>query len=166
MTSVMIVEDERIVAEELKRTLETMGYAVTGVASSSERAIALAVERSPDLVLMDIRIEGRQDGIDTANALRRRLQVPVIYLTAFADLDTIQRARKTEPYGYLVKPFSNQQLQGAIEMAVYKHEMERHVREHERRFHALHALGATPQLGRELVDCQQQRRARRWLAVG
>jgi signal transduction histidine kinase len=128
MPSVMIVEDERIVAEELKRTLERMGHGVVGVASSSEDAAALASERSPDLVLMDVRLEGRQDGIETAHTLQQQFRVPVIYLTAFADPLTIKRARETEPYGYLIKPFSDKQLQTSIEIALYKHEMDARLR--------------------------------------
>jgi signal transduction histidine kinase len=128
MTSVMIVEDERIVAEELRRTLERMGHRVIGIASSSEGATALASERLPDLVLMDIRLEGRQDGIEAATTLQRRFRVPVIYLTAFADSSTVQRARETEPYGYLIKPFSDHQLQTTIEIAIYKHAMDARLR--------------------------------------
>jgi PAS domain S-box-containing protein len=142
MRQVLVVEDERIVARELERTLLKMGYGVPGVASSSDQAIALATERRPDLVLMDLRIEGPRDGIATAAILRERFGVPVVFLTAFADPDTVQRASETAPYGYLVKPFSDNQLRSTIAIALYKHQMELRQKDHDRRFNAL--LEAAP----------------------
>ena len=89
----------------------------------------LAAEKRPDLVLMDIRIKGQRDGIETAAILRERFGVPIVYLTAHADGDAVARAEKTEPYGYLIKPVRADELRSTIEIALYKHEMERRLRE-------------------------------------
>jgi PAS domain S-box-containing protein len=142
MHHVLVVEDERIVAKDLERTLLKMGYGVPGLAYSSDQAIALATERRPDLVLMDLRIEGPRDGIATAAIMRERFGVPVVFLTAFADPDTLQRASEAAPYGYLVKPFSDSQLRSTIEIALYKHQMESRLKDRERQFVAL--LEAAP----------------------
>ena len=132
--SVLIVEDERIVAKDLQQTLAGMGYDPFAIASSAEEAVARASERCPDVVLMDIRIKGRRDGIETAEILRQRFRVPVVYLTAHADDGTIDRAKKTEPYGYLLKPVNSAALRSGIELSLYKHEMEKRLRERERWF--------------------------------
>ena len=132
--SVLIVEDERIVAKDLQQTLAGMGYDPFAIASSAEEAVARASERCPDVVLMDIRIKGRRDGVETAEILRQRFRVPVVYLTALADDGTIDRAKKTEPYGYLLKPVNSAALRSAIELSLYKHEMEKRLRERERWF--------------------------------
>src|SRR5437867_4192124 len=132
--SVMVVEDERIVAKDLQQTLAGMGYDAFAIASSAEEAVARASERCPDVVLMDIRIKGRRDGVETAEILRQRFRVPVVYLTALADDGTIDRAKKTEPYGYLLKPVKPAELRSAIELSLYKHEMEKRLRERERWF--------------------------------
>ncbi|HEX4351423.1 MAG TPA: response regulator, partial [Polyangiales bacterium] len=102
--TVLIVEDERVVAKDLQRSLINLGYDVPTTAASADDAIRAASERCPDLVLMDIRIKGALDGIDTAGILRSRFDVPVIYLTAYADDATVERAKKTEPHAYLLKP--------------------------------------------------------------
>ena len=121
---ILIVEDERIVAEDLKRLLEKMGYAVTGVAASGEDAIKSVRASRPDLVLMDIRIQGPQDGIETAEHLYAEYNVPVSYLTAYADAPTLERAKATMPFGYILKPFDARSLQTVIELALHRHEME------------------------------------------
>ena len=136
MTHVLIVEDERIVATELERTLSKAGYQVSGLASSSSEAIALASSRAPDLVLMDIHIEGQRDGIATGRIMRERFHVPVVYLTAVADESTVRRASETEPFGYLVRPFSDEQLRSTIEIALFKHHMESRLAERERWYSA------------------------------
>jgi two-component system, cell cycle sensor histidine kinase and response regulator CckA len=132
--AILIVEDERIVAKDLQQTLVDMGYDAFAIASSAEEALSRASERCPDLVLMDIRIKGQRDGIETAILLRERFGVPVVYLTAHADEATIARAKVTEPYGYLMKPVKSAELRSAIEVSIYKHEMERRLRERERWF--------------------------------
>lgn len=118
----LVVEDERIVALDLRGALEDLGYTVVGTASSSDEALRTAEARRPDLVLMDIRIAGASDGIQTASLLRSRYQLPVVYLTANADAGTLERALATEPAGYLVKPYNPQSLRTTIEVALRRHE--------------------------------------------
>jgi PAS domain S-box-containing protein len=132
--SVLIVEDESIVAHDIQQTLTTLGYDALGIASSADEAIAIASKTCPDVALMDIRIKGRIDGIEAAGILQERFGVPIIYLTAHADEATVERAKKTEPYGYLLKPMKPAELITAIEIAVYKHEMDKRLRERERWF--------------------------------
>lgn len=122
--TVLIVEDEGLVAGDLQQTLAGMGYEVSAIAASAEEAIARASERCPDIVLMDIRIEGERDGIETAELLRSTFGVPAVYLTAHADEAMIERAKKTEPYGYLLKPVQDAELRRVIDIAVYRREME------------------------------------------
>jgi len=133
-TSVLIVEDELIVARDLQETLAGLGYNAVAIASSSDEALARATERRPDVALMDIRIKGKRDGIETAEILRRHFGIPIVYLTAHADEATIDRAKKTEPQGYLLKPVKSGELRGSIEVAVHKAEMERRLRDSERWF--------------------------------
>ena len=125
---ILVVEDNRIVAEDIKNNLEEMGYAVSGVATSGEKALVAAKEQLPDIAIMDIRLGNGMNGIDTASELRQNYQIPIIYLTAHADKETVSRAKKTEPYAYLVKPFDVEELQSAVEIAIYRHKMERKVR--------------------------------------
>src|SRR6185295_17635126 len=132
--SVLIVEDERIVAKDLQHTLAAMGYDAFAIASSADEALSHASEKCPDLVLMDIRIKGAHDGIETADLLRQRFGVPVVYLTAHADDATIERAKRTTPYGYLMKPVKSAELRSAIEVTIHRHEMEKRLRERERWF--------------------------------
>jgi len=132
--SVLIVEDESIVAHDIQQTLTTLGYDALGIASSADEAIAIASKKCPDVALMDIRIKGSLDGIEAAGILQARFGVPIIYLTAHADEATVERAKKTEPYGYLLKPMKSAELTTAIEIAVYKHEMDKRLRERERWF--------------------------------
>jgi hypothetical protein len=130
---VLVVEDESIVAKDIEVTLTNLGYAVTGVAGSGEEALGKIAEQSPDLVLMDIVLKGEMDGIATANEIRRRHHVPVVYLTAYADDETLRRAKVTEPFGYVLKPYEERELLTTIEVALYKHQMEEKVLESERR---------------------------------
>jgi two-component system cell cycle sensor histidine kinase/response regulator CckA len=126
--SILIVEDERIVARDLQAMLQQLGYSVPAIAATGADAIAKVTALRPDLVLMDIRIQGAIDGIETAAAILRQFDVPVIYLTAFTDGTTRQRARQTAPYGYLVKPFDERTVQTTIEMAVERHARDRQAR--------------------------------------
>lgn len=121
---IMVVEDEIIVANDIKIILEMTGYSVTALVSSGEKAIQEAEISQPDLVLMDIMLKGDINGIEAAEQIRDRFQIPVIYLTAYADDDTLQRAKITEPYGYIIKPFQERELKTNIEMALYKHKAE------------------------------------------
>ena len=119
---ILIVEDDNIVVMELRDRLQSLGYAVAAVTSYGEEAIAEAEKTHPDLVLMNIRLKGDIDGIEAAEEIRDRFDIPVVYLTALTDQDTLQRAKMTEPYGYIIKPFSERQLQATIKMALGKHE--------------------------------------------
>jgi PAS domain S-box-containing protein len=129
---ILIVEDENIVVLDLQMRLNSLGYAVAAVAATGQEAIKKAGETRPDLALMDINLKGEMDGISAAEQLRARYDLPVIYVTAFADEQTLERAKITEPYGYLLKPFEERELHTTIEMALYKHKMERKLKESER----------------------------------
>ncbi|MEL7669511.1 methanogen output domain 1-containing protein [Methanobacterium sp.] len=121
---VLIVEDERILAIGMKRKLESAGYAVTGIASSGKEAIENAKKTNPNLVLMDIILKGPMDGIEAAQQIINLYNIPVIYITAYADEEILERAMITEPYGYLLKPFNLNELKANIKMAIYKHKAE------------------------------------------
>jgi two-component system, response regulator PdtaR len=135
--SVFIVEDELIEAEDIRQTLESLGYSVAGITRSGEAALDALRSVHPDLVLMDIHLAGTLDGIDTAQQVRIRHHIPVIFLTAHADEVSLARAKFTEPYGYVLKPFDERELHSAIEMALYKHSMEELARESERTIRVL-----------------------------
>ncbi len=118
---ILIVEDESIVAMALKDTLQSFGYTVVGTAIRGTDAIRLANETWPDLILMDIRIQGAMDGIETAERINAFYDIPVIFLTAYSDDGTLSRAIKTRSYGFLTKPFNERELYSNIEMAINKH---------------------------------------------
>jgi PAS domain S-box-containing protein len=128
---ILVVEDESIVAEHIRRSLQNMGYSVSSVASSGEKAIKEVEEKVPDLVLMDIVLHGEMDGIETAKQIRSRFNIPVVYLTAYSDEKILERAKITEPFGYIIKPFNERELRINIEIALYKHKMERELKESE-----------------------------------
>jgi two-component system cell cycle sensor histidine kinase/response regulator CckA len=128
---ILIVEDERIVAEDIQKSVDNLGYDIAGLAASGAEAVKLAQRTSPDLVLMDIVLKEGMNGIQTAEIIYNRYHIPVVYLTAYADEETLDRAKRTEPYGYILKPFDDRELQTTIEMAIYKHRMERKVKESE-----------------------------------
>jgi PAS domain S-box-containing protein len=121
--SVLIVEDEGVVALSIKAALTKMGYTVVGIAVSGSEAIALATEKKPDVILMDIHIKGDIDGIQTTEKLNSVMDVPVIFLTAYADDETVSRAIRTGSHSYLVKPYNPRELYSNIEFAIYKHRM-------------------------------------------
>ncbi len=127
--SVLIVEDESIVALDLKLQLQELGYRVVGVAASGEEALELVGRKAPDLVLMDVRLQGAMDGIAAAEVIRREHGLPLIFLTSHSDDDTVQRAARTAPYGYLTKPYQIRELRAGIEVALTKARMERQLRE-------------------------------------
>ena len=128
----MIVEDEPVISLDIRKRLEMLGYGQTLLATSGEEAVRAAFEENPSLILMDIMLEGDMDGIDAAARIRAELDVPVIYLTAYADEETLHRAKITEPFGYIIKPFEDRELQSCIEMALYKHKTEKRLQENER----------------------------------
>lgn len=127
-TNVLVVEDESIVSKDIQHSLKKLGYNVVGAASTGEKAIELAHEANPDVVLMDIMLKGEMNGIQAAESIRQSLGIPVIYLTAYADEGTLAKAKVTEPYGYIIKPFKEIDLHTSIEMALYKHSKETEVR--------------------------------------
>ena len=128
---ILIVEDEHIVAKDIQQRLTALGYHIQAMASSGEEALKKAADSRPDLVLMDIRLRGAMDGVQTAAEMRRRFNIPVVYLTAYADNHTLQRAKVTQPFGYIHKPFEERELYTCIEVALYKHQMEQKLRESE-----------------------------------
>ena len=123
-SKILIVEDEGIVAVDLKQMLEKLGYTVLAIANNGKDAIKKIGETNPDLVLMDIVIKGDMDGIETAQQIRILYDIPVIYTTAYFDDAILERAKITHPYGYIVKPFYEGELISSIEMAVHNHQMD------------------------------------------
>jgi signal transduction histidine kinase len=120
---ILLAEDESIVALDIKNRLVSLNYRITGHATTGIEAVELAEKTKPDLVLMDIKLNGNMDGIEAAEKIKAIVNVPVVFLTAFSDIHTLNRAIRTEPFGYLLKPFQEKELQIAIKMALYKHEM-------------------------------------------
>lgn len=125
MKNILVVEDENIVSKDIQQNLKKLGYTVVGAAATGEKAYELALEKKPDLVLMDIMLKGDLSGIETAEKIKSEINVPVIYLTAYADENTLSKAKVTEPYGYIIKPFKEIDLHTSIEMALYKHAKEK-----------------------------------------
>lgn len=123
--TIMIVEDELIVAENIAQSLKKLGYPISAIVNSGELAIQAVKTHPPDLILMDIMLVGKIDGIETAVQISDQLKIPVVYMTAYADQYTLERAKKTEPYGYLVKPFKPQDIQATIEIAFQRYLVEK-----------------------------------------
>ncbi|MDR3668674.1 MAG: response regulator [Ignavibacteriaceae bacterium] len=130
--SILIVEDEKIVAMDIAVSLKSVGYEVLGIVASGKDAIELVNQSPPDLILMDIKIKGSIDGIETAEIIQSQHDIPIVYLTAFADENTLSRARITAPYGYIIKPFDKKTAHTIIEIALYKNSMEKTIKENER----------------------------------
>ncbi|MBF0553858.1 MAG: response regulator [Nitrospirae bacterium] len=128
---ILVVEDESIVAMSIKDKLLDLGFTVTGIASTGEDAIKKVEEAPPDLILMDIVLKGELDGVGTASIIHSRFDIPVVYLTAFSDDNTLAKAKHTKPYGYILKPFEERELYINIEFALYRHKMQRKLRESE-----------------------------------
>lgn len=121
MKNILVVEDESIVSKDIQMSLKKLGYNICGSSATGEEAIELAKEHNPDLILMDIMLKGKLNGIETAHIIKEQRDVPIIYLTAYADESTLSKAKITEPYGYIIKPFQEIDLHTSIEMAMYKH---------------------------------------------
>ncbi len=134
---VLIVEDEGLVALTIKKELERMGYDVVDIFASGEEALEGIEAANPDLVLMDIKLQGKIDGIETANEISKQYDIPFIYLTAHSEEETLRRAKKTEPYGYLLKPVNEKELHIAVEIALYKHNLDFKLRESEEQYRLL-----------------------------
>ncbi|MEP6621907.1 MAG: response regulator [bacterium] len=131
---VLVVEDEGLIAEELGDRLSRMGMTVVATVDSADMAVASAIALRPDLVLMDIRIKGDRDGVQAANEINLTVDVPIVYLTAHSDRATLDRAKETSPFGYILKPFQERELLIAVEMAVHRHSLERQLKESERKY--------------------------------
>jgi len=128
---ILLVEDEGITGQDVQQCLAALGYCVVGWASQGREAITLAEQLRPDLILMDVGLQGEMDGIQAAQEIQQRAHIPVVFLTGFRDEETLHRAVLTGPMGYLVKPFQDVELRSAIEVAIYKHRAEVAVRERE-----------------------------------
>ena len=132
--SILIVEDDFIIAKVIEKNLIDLGYAIAGLVATGEDALAKAGSEQPDLVLMDIHLQGEMDGIAASEKIHAALNIPVVFLTAFSDRQTFERALATAPYGYIVKPFHERELNATIEMALYKHVLDRKLQESEEKF--------------------------------
>ena len=126
---IMVVEDEGVVALQIADTLKGLGYEVPVMVMTGEEAVARLLETEPDLVLMDIHLKGALNGIEAARRIRQRLDVPIVYLTAFSDEETLEQALLGEPYGYVLKPFEEKGLHAIIQMSLLKHRRTRGIRE-------------------------------------
>ena len=125
--NILVVEDEPIVAKDIQMSLQRLGYGVPAMAASGEDAIRKTRESHPDLILMDIVLKGKMDGVETVNQIRKQYDVPVIYLTAYADDHTLERAKKTAPAGYMLKPYQPNELRTTIELALHRARHDRHI---------------------------------------
>ncbi|GAB6056634.1 methanogen output domain 1-containing protein [Methanobacterium alkalithermotolerans] len=143
-TKLLVVEDESIVAMDIKHRAEGLGYNVLDIAASGEEAIEKARETEPDLILMDIVLKGKMDGIEAADFIRDEFDIPVVYLTAYSDEKTLGRAKLTGPFGYIIKPFEDRELHSAVEVALYKHKMDSKLRESEERYRSLFESSPDP----------------------
>jgi PAS domain S-box-containing protein len=137
MSKIMVVDDEAIITTQLQERLTLMGYEVVGKTSSGEKSINMAKRLKPDLILMDIVMPGKMDGIDASEIIRTRFDIPVIFLTAYADDELIKRAKDTGPYGYILKPFQEKELKAAIEVALNRKDWERLLSEYEERYRSV-----------------------------
>jgi diguanylate cyclase (GGDEF)-like protein/PAS domain S-box-containing protein len=134
---ILIVEDEKIIALDLQRRLEKFGYLVVDLVASGGEAILKAEEHVPDIILMDIMLSGEIDGISAAIEIKKRLRIPIIFLTAYADERTLERAKEAEPFGYIIKPFKERELYTTIDIAIYKNKMDQKLLKQERLFSAI-----------------------------
>jgi two-component system, LuxR family, sensor kinase FixL len=128
---ILVVEDEKVVAIDITRTLRSLGYDISPPVASGEEALERLKKSRPDLILLDVRLEGDLDGIETAEIIRSEYQIPYIYLSTFSDEETLSRAKRTEPYGYITKSSHKNDLHSMIEMALYRHAMEERIKEKE-----------------------------------
>ncbi|MCG6536732.1 MAG: response regulator, partial [Syntrophales bacterium LBB04] len=127
---IMVVEDEWVVADQLCRHLQDLGYTISSTASTGDEAIRKAEADSPDLILMDIVLKGKMDGIEAADRINSQFNIPMIYLTAYTNPEYIERAKQTKPFSYLVKPFNQKELHANIEMSLHRHLADKEIKEH------------------------------------
>ncbi len=156
----LIVEDERIIAEDIKRILLQYEYHVIDIISNGEKVIETFEELNPDLILMDIMLAGKITGIETASIIKEKYKVPIIYLTAYSNDPILDSAKITEPFGYLIKPFEEHELHATIEMAFYRYEIENTLRQSEKKYHHLFNSIADPifiltENGEKILDCNE-----------
>ena len=137
MPRIMVVDDEAIITTQLEERLAAMGYEVAGKASSAEKCLDMARKLRPDLILMDIVMPGKLDGIEASEIIKKELGIPVVFLTAYADDDFVKRAKCTDPYGYIVKPFHEGEIKAAIEVALRRRGLERHLSESEEKYRSI-----------------------------
>ncbi len=135
--TILIIEDEQIVAADTKNRLESLGYNVAGIGVSYTEALSLAKNKHPDLVLMDVKLKGKTNGVKTASVLKEKFDIPIVYVTAYADRETLMRIKETEPFGFITKPFDDKELMGVIETALHKYQMEKRLKEKEEKFRSL-----------------------------
>jgi PAS domain S-box-containing protein len=158
---ILIVEDEAIVADDIRQTLKSLGYSIAGTAKSGEIAVSTLAETRPDLVLMDIHLAGAMDGVQAAGEIHKTSDVPIIYLTAYADRELLDRAKLTSPYGYIVKPYNERELHSVIEMALYKYTLDKKLKESEEQLKNLNdelearVTARTASLQQQLLFLQQ-----------
>lgn len=119
---ILVVEDENIIALNIKKKLKSFGYTVPAIVSTAEDAIKMTEITFPDLILMDVMLKGEMDGVQAIEEIRKKFDIPVIYLTAYSDDEVLERAKLTQPYGYVLKPFEEDDLRAVIEMALYKYQ--------------------------------------------
>ncbi|HVG01714.1 MAG TPA: response regulator [Nitrospira sp.] len=150
---ILIVDDEVVVAEAIRRQLRSLGYLVVGIVATGVEAIQLAGEYQPDVILMDIKLKGPMDGIEAARTIQSQYAIPVIYLTAFSDEETLERARPTLPLAYLIKPFVSSDLRAAVELALFRHRVSGMA---EQRGRWLDAVVQSMGDGVVTIDCQRR----------
>lgn len=126
--NILVTEDESIVRKDIERSLKKLGYNVVGSADTGEKAVELAIALKPDIALMDIFLKGEMTGIEAAERIKREIDIPIIFLTAYADESTLAKAKVTEPHGYILKPFKEIDIHTSIEMAIHKHKKERELK--------------------------------------
>ena len=137
MRRLMVVDDEAVIAMQLEDHLQSMKYDVVGTASSAEESVSMARKLCPDLILMDIVMEGKLDGIDAARMIKEEMDIPIIFLTAYADDKVVNRAMQAEPFGYIVKPFRESEIKANIEIALYRKGLEQKRKQAEERIRRL-----------------------------
>ncbi|HSD64545.1 MAG TPA: response regulator, partial [Ignavibacteriaceae bacterium] len=133
-TKILLVEDESIVAIDLKKMLQNLNYEVIDTVRTGEKAVTIALENDPDLILMDIMLAGEMTGTEAASEIRKKKDIPVIYITAYADENTLSQAKLTQPFGYILKPFDEKNLLSTIEMALYKANLDKKLKESEKAY--------------------------------
>jgi len=148
--NILIVEDEIIIANDIKRALEKFQYNVVDIVKSGEKALEIAKKTKPDIVLVDILLEGFLDGFDITDTIQKEYNIPVIYVTAYSDRKTLKEAKLTAPYGYVYKPFDDKELYSSIEMALYKFEMDNGLKQAKQKVEDLHNIAV------ELATCESK----------